>query len=83
MRLVCCLVPSVILFRNPKISSEVMLSRLFSPKSWQNLEKTASYALTVFFLGIGSMIIQPEFSYLCNFHFLPSLSLVNNIVLSQ
>ena len=50
MRLVCCLVSSVILFRNAKIWSEVKLSRLLSPKSWQNLERTASYALTVFFL---------------------------------
>ena len=37
MRLVCCLVPSVILFKNPKIWSDVTLSMFSLPNSSQNL----------------------------------------------
>ena len=61
VRLVCCLVPSVILFRNDRTWSEVISSKFLEPNSWQNLERTASYALTVFFLGIGLVILQPDF----------------------
>jgi hypothetical protein len=50
MRLVCCFLPSVIPFRNSRISSVVMVSMLLPPKSWLNREKSASYDLTVFFL---------------------------------
>jgi hypothetical protein len=50
MRLVCCLRPSVIPFRNSRISSVVMVSMSLSPKYWLNLEKSESYDLTVFFL---------------------------------
>ena len=49
MRLVCCLVPSLILFRNAKIWSEVRPTRLFSPKSRKTVSSVQAVLYRIIF----------------------------------
>ena len=48
VRLVCCFLPSVILFRKVRMSSEEISSRSLSPKVKSNFVRIDSYDLVVF-----------------------------------